>query len=52
MNVGIRVIYGLWTPKTFANFNKCQHTELLYRKKGNPEYIWLRTEQSLKKNEI
>ena len=35
--------------KMFANFNNCQYLELLYNKKGKPEYICLRTEKSLKK---
>jgi hypothetical protein len=54
MNVSSKVIYGFYTSKMFANFNKSHYLELLKLKKGKPKYICLHTAMSFffKKNGI
>jgi len=37
LNVGNKVIYGLYTPKMFLSFNKTHHLKLLYSREGKPE---------------
>jgi len=30
MNIGHKVIYGLWTPKMFVNFNESQYLYFMH----------------------
>jgi hypothetical protein len=46
MNVGNRVIYGLWAPKMLVNFSKSRHLDVLkyiFSEKGSVVFARLST---------